>query len=902
MSRLLLLLALILPASANNLLRNGSFEGATLYWHDAKSLVEAGKDSQHAMHIEEGWSLSAPFVAEKNQSYTISLWAKASKDNGTISIGMSPMAREVANKAKRIWNKEATQDFNVTNDWKRVSATFKADVPQNGFWPKPHYGVFLGGKNVLVDGVTLTKGTDPTPDFLPRKPLEAVADCLNLPGFEGSKGNIFEQGASAKMAGSVFNPTTQPISVTARWQLIDYEGVIPLANALDQKITVKPGATTKVSATLPLTTKGTVIARFSVVSSGGETIDSSDFPLTTLAFPKNSTQPDYRERFGGSFAGGIGCLEKMQRIGFGWSRWWPTGKWHAFQPEEGRYDWQDDKFEEAFKRGISCHVVLYGWPEWIMDKEHPLPRDMRWKSDDPRWDDLKSLTAWDKFIIAAAEHFKGKPVVLQLANEPGHDRWKDGYEKEYVKFMLRSARLLKQTDPNCKVSLNNVYANPSKVNGYLLNSEQLKDIDIWSWHDYRAGVLMDQSGIKRMRTMLDNKGGDHLELWFTEGWAFTNTLVDQPPACTGMTSIESTHATTRSAAEMSAAGHDKIVMFHLLYETHGQSFWDYSGPGTMLWDWYGNPLPTLSSWNVLNHHIGLSEEVGVISPPGGVLCLFQNLRTDEATIIAYADRNAPEDTVIERPFTGFTATDIMGNPTVLKDNKLALSKTGRPVVLTTSKQTAKELFKILEPLDRKHLGVASTDGTSKTYRLPDVWEGTTPESSDGNPAMLGEQPVWRLERLYPKEKILPANYTPMVWGNQKWEAPDHTHGGHPSATVKDGSIRFGTMGPWSGELNFRKQGALTFIAPEDGQYQLKLTARSKPWEGKNTAHLYILKRDEQRAGEIKKIDLPPDNSPVPLELTIDLAKGHELVFLVEMPHHNNSTNISIEKITVTKLP
>ena len=42
-------------------------------------------------------------------------------------------------------------------------------------------------------------------------------------------------------------------------------------------------------------------------------------------------------------------------------------------------------------------------------------------------------------------------------------------------------------------------------------------------------------------------------------------------------------------------------------------------------------------------------------------------------------------------------------------------------------------------------------------------------------------------------------------------------------------------------------------------------------------------RDEQRAGELRKIDLPPDNSPVPIEFTLDLSEGHELVLLVEMP-------------------
>jgi hypothetical protein len=165
-----------------------------------------------------------------------------------------------------------------------------------------------------------------------------------------------------------------------------------------------------------------------------------------------------------------------------------------------------------------------------MDKEHPLPRDMRWKADDPRWDDPGVVTAWDRFVTAAVKHFEGKPVILQLANEPGHDKWKNGYIDEYVKFMTRTARLIKKTDPQAKVSLNNVYTHASRVNHALLKARGLADIDVWSWHDYHAGRLLDEKRLKRMRSMLDSAGGEHLEIWFTEGWAYTNTRVDEPIA------------------------------------------------------------------------------------------------------------------------------------------------------------------------------------------------------------------------------------------------------------------------------------------------------------------------------------------------------------------------------------
>ena len=82
-------------------------------------------------------------------------------------------------------------------------------------------------------------------------------------------------------------------------------------------------------------------------------------------------KPDYRDRFGGSFAGSKMMLEKYQRIGFGWTRWFPETKWQFFQPRKGDpFDWHDVEFELSARYGVSQHVVLYGWPEGLMDSEH----------------------------------------------------------------------------------------------------------------------------------------------------------------------------------------------------------------------------------------------------------------------------------------------------------------------------------------------------------------------------------------------------------------------------------------------------------------------------------------------------------------------------------------------------
>ncbi|MDA3963041.1 MAG: carbohydrate binding domain-containing protein [Planctomycetota bacterium] len=897
-------------SAAENLVRNGSFEGGQLYWHDQndQELVEDAKVGQYALKLTKGWTLSAPIGLEHGAEYTISLWAKSTGGESRVGIGMPPMAREVAQKRGRIWTKGATKSVTLTGEWQRISVTWAADQKPGRMWPLPQYGIYFSANDkrppILIDGITVTKGTEPSAEYIPRAPIEVVAVPTNLPGYRGAAGNMYKKGETATLDGFASNPGASARTLTARWQLIDYEGIEALADPVDQEIVLAAGATLAVPVSLPLSANGTVLARFSVLD-GTELIDSSSVPLCSLPYEKAATVPNYEERFGGSFAGGVECLERMQRIGFGWTRWWANNKWHDYEPEEGVYKWSMDRQEEAWKRGISNHVVLYGWPKWIMDKDNPLPRDMRWEPEDPRWDDLSVVTAWDRFVTAAVENFRGKPVVLQIANEPGHDRWKDKdeWKKAYVKFNLRTARLIRKLDPEVKISINNVYGNPSSVNGALLGAKKMQDFDIWSWHDYHAGWIGDASLMKRMSDRLADANGEHMEVWLTEGWAFTNTLVDQPIACTSLTSVQSTHAIMNSVVEMTASGHDKFVMFHLQYGTHGMSFWDYSGPGNMIWDWYSYPTALVGGWNVLIHHIGYSDQIGLVRPPGANFGIFTDKRNQRGVMVAYADRNAKADITVELPISGLTAEDIQGNPVQLDGNTLTLKQNGRPVILYTASGTGEPLFAALEPLDRKHLGfVEAGAGGTKVYKLPETWQGSKRGTSDGNPALSGDKPIWRLDHLYPTDSKMPENYKPMVWTGTNWLAPDHSQGGHPSGALKDGVLRMGSLGPWGGnEYNYRKQGALAFIVPEAGLYRIQCTASSHTWGGtKRDVYLSVMKKDEQRVGEIEKFALKADKTKVTIDVEVEASEGHELLLLNEMPHHNSSTGVVIQDLTITK--
>lgn len=878
-----------------NVLRNGSFEGGTLYWHQIKApdqvLVKDAKVGEYALRIAKGNVMSAPIVAERGQPMTVSFFVKGEKP-GRVGVQMPPSAREPGTKAKRLWMREAEQSEEITTEWKRVSFTWLADVPQEGFWPNPHYLVQIGGYDhpILVDGVTVTLGKEPTPEYVPRYPVEVVAECTNLPGYAGAAGNLFEKGSEVELVAHVSNTTSKVQVCWVSFSFHDYEGnEAMLGNGLRERVELAPLKTVSVRRKMKLPATGTVLARMCAMpnTKGPEpgTFDKSEIPLTSLPYPKAATKPDFRERFGGSFAGGKEMIQKFQRIGFGWTRWFPETKWHNFQKKAGApFDWHEEQFQIAQSHGVSQHVVLYGWPPGLMDKEHsgqPLPLDMKWPADDPRWDDLGIETAWDKYVKAAVIQFKGKSVIFEISNEPEFDKWENHYG-EYAKFNIRTARLIKATDPKAKVMVNNVYGVPSPVNAALFKAGGLKFIDVISWHDYHAGWLTDANGIRRMKQNMDEAGGKHVELWFNEGWAFTNTAVDEPIACTHLTAAQSTNAHAASVAEMTVAGQEKTILFHTGYETHGMSFWDYSGPGTCLWDWYDNPLPLVPMWNVLNHHIGISEGVGFVRPPGANFCIFQDLRNGRGVIVAYPDRESKTDVNVELPLSGLTIEDIMGNAAPATKT-LSLSKTGRVVLLYDGETSGAKFLQALESLDRKNASFA-TVGPTPTWKLPLTWEGKTKGESDGSIAMADGKPVWRLEQLWPADWKSRENFRPMVWTGTDWNVKEGGFGGQPGAKLVDGALSFGTRAPHGAKENerFLRTAGLTFIAPKAGRFSLAGTASAKMWDSKNNTKLHLLKKTKSSVEKLAELTIPNGGAVELSGQSFDLAVGDELTLLPQI--------------------
>jgi hypothetical protein len=119
--------------------------------------------------------------------------------------------------------------------------------------------------------------------------------------------------------------------------------------------------------------------------------------------------------------------------------------------------------------------------------------------------------------------------------------------------------------------------------------------------------------------------------------------------------------------------------------------------------------------------------------------------------------------------------------------------------------------------------------------------------------------------------------------------------------VENGSAIISSAGPWQ-NYEFQKIAGLVFIAPQSGVYHVRATAKTRPWTGGAASFkLALLKKDTQRAAELKSYQLPRDGSPVTIDTQVELTAGHELVFLPLMPDWNNATATHLEDLEIRQV-
>ena len=886
---------------AENLLRNGSFEGSLAYWMDTdKSALIRGSaaDGQHGLRIDKYGPRSSPIALPFGKPVKISLWIR-SDATAELQMWIGPSHREVAQEIGAAWNSTMFRAA-AGKQWKRVSFDYMPKTkPQMPWWPASVYILDIAASGVIyVDGVSVSEAG--AGEAVARRPVEVTSDITNLPGYKVN-GNLLERGFKASVRATAYNSSRRPRAITLRWQLMDYEGSNALSKAVDRKVFLKYGSTAIETAQITLDNVGLMLARVSVLDELGKEMDRSDAPVTVLPFPKKLAAVDPRERIGGSHTGPL-SLELSQKIGFRWSRWWGDSQmaWSGVEKSKGTYDWPDEQVAMVTRRGFCIDYLMYDPPKWTSG-DRRLPLDMPWNAEDARWEDLSIRTDWDRFVTLLVKRYAERNIVWEFQNEPDLYGWDPPL---YAAMVKRTSRVLKLANPKATFLVNCTWPTPTPLQMEFFRRGGAKWIDVYTFHNYTPGELTDATAIGTLRALLDSSGNEKARIWCNEGWTFVNTSRDEPAlALTDITPAEAAHIVVRNLAELMAAGQERFIGFQFVNNESGRTWWDWYGPGTQLFDDLGNPLTVASAWNVLIDQLGLSQYVRTIRPKGMVLHVFQDERNHRGVVVGYARKAR---TVLELPITGLIQRNVMGQDVLLDSDggktRVAFPGDRRPFYLfTASSASAEELARALEGSDEEAM---ERRAGQIVYRPPPAWTGKALGSSQGNPATHdGGTAMWRLDQVWPDNPLRSRNYRPLVWEGDHWGASENSYGGQPCVRIGVGLVELGVRGSWEGNEG-DKLSALVFMPPETGQYQIDADLAVHIGEGSAPLAFLVLKRDPRQGGvdRLKLIANLQHRASVTLtNLVVKLEAGEELVFVPSIGAFNTAATLKIEDLKISRL-
>ena len=167
-------------------------------------------------------------------------------------------------------------------------------------------------------------------------------------------------------------------------------------------------------------------------------------------------------------------LDGLAAGGFGWVRMDFVWDQHREGPK-GQYDFSQPMthWSRAWQRGISSRCLFS-----IMETIFIRP-GRRVRPD--------ARAAFARFAAASVTHFKGKPILWEIWNEPNGGFWKpQANADEYGRLALETARAIKQANPNATVLAPGTSGIPLDFLESVFRTGLLRYIDAVSLHPYRG--------------------------------------------------------------------------------------------------------------------------------------------------------------------------------------------------------------------------------------------------------------------------------------------------------------------------------------------------------------------------------------------------------------------------------
>ena len=167
-------------------------------------------------------------------------------------------------------------------------------------------------------------------------------------------------------------------------------------------------------------------------------------------------------------------LDGIASGGFGWVRM--DFVWSAIEQTKGHYDFAA---YDTLLDGLTARHIR---PLFILDYGNDL-----YQTGSPRSPEARA--AFARFAAAAVSHYRGKPILWEIWNEPNIGFWKPTPSPaEYGALALETARAIKAADPNATVLAPGSSGIPLDFLETVFKTGLLNYVDAVSMHPYRDGM------------------------------------------------------------------------------------------------------------------------------------------------------------------------------------------------------------------------------------------------------------------------------------------------------------------------------------------------------------------------------------------------------------------------------
>jgi hypothetical protein len=417
-----------------NFIPNGDFEagyghGVGTAQQDRDYTIADMWDTTQAHHGQAcmkvarwGTLVTRAIAVPPQRTYTVSAWVKPISHAARIKLAVYNSSKDLEAAVLKTAAPPAApagqsstlreQMFDLKDGWQQISIT-----GQLGGFPTGDYHVRLTcfSEGAWVDQLQLEEG--PLSDFKARAPLEIGLVCDKV-------SHIFVDGEKVSMKLRAHNAGAQALSKRVGYDVRDYLNCKVKSGSVD--VQVPAGQTAQTELDLGTGRKGIFRVVLWVEEEEGT---EEEVAFSVVARPRIDG-PDPSSMIGIHASASDAVLTALQKLGIKWQRSLSPAawmRWELAEKERGQFTWSDPAVKKTLDHGFQILGCIHGWAKWAA-------------KDD--------LDAWEKYVFASVEHYKGSVKYWEICNEPIYE-YKDG--TGYVEVLKRATRAIRQADPQARI-------------------------------------------------------------------------------------------------------------------------------------------------------------------------------------------------------------------------------------------------------------------------------------------------------------------------------------------------------------------------------------------------------------------------------------------------------------------